>query len=165
MCKQVCQVTLPTCFNRRFWFSGVEIRDSDAADRSNQRATQVEWRDLQKRGEQGRDTKVKRFEISLQCSRVVVPRKSCLLFQRRSCVRGIVQLCHVGCETKTTRFWFFITMNFPPEKYQYFFLFCYVLKHLIFQIVRCKLPIFVFSFSSKIFQQMVPKSKRIRISG
>lgn len=94
---------------------GVEIRDSVAADRSNQRATQVERRDLQKRDEQGRDTKVKRFEISLQCSRVVVPRKSCLLFQGRSCVRGILLLYHVGRETKTTRFWFLITTNFPRE--------------------------------------------------
>lgn len=86
---------------------GVEIRGSDAADRSNQRATQVERRDLQKRDEQGRDTKVKRFEISLQCSRIVVPRKSCLLLQGRSCVRGIA-FNFINVETKTARFWFFL---------------------------------------------------------
>lgn len=113
MCKQVCQVTLPLASPTDFWFSGVEIRDSVAADRSNQRATQVERRDLQKRDEQGRDTKVKRFEISLQCSRVVVPRKSCLLFQGRSCVRGILLLYHVGRETKTTILVFY--HDFPRE--------------------------------------------------
>lgn len=72
---------LDSVFRSQRQTEGVEIRRGDAADRSNQRASQVQRGDLQKRHEQERATKVGRLR------REKILRESCVLVQGRSGVR------------------------------------------------------------------------------
>lgn len=94
--------------------AGVEILRGDAADGSDQRARRDQRRDLQKRDEQGRATKVERLEISLRSEGV--SRESCLLLEGRNCVIVVAEVIRTShCFTTFFLFFCFTFIEAPSR--------------------------------------------------